>query len=218
MTDDIKRELNVIETHIGDNYTPAKENILKFLEMNLSDIKVVILGQDPYPQEGVATGRCFEVGTLSSWQDPFRQVSLRNIVRALYKSYNDELLKYSEIKKLMVNNKFNILEPNKLFKNWEEQGVLLLNTYFTCEVGKPGSHKDLWEKFSIKLIEYISSENKNIKWFLWGSEAIKTEKHILGGNLYKSRHPMMCSEKYEDDFLKNQCFRDTKGEINWLGR
>ncbi|MFW6310335.1 MAG: hypothetical protein ACOC1D_04465, partial [Prolixibacteraceae bacterium] len=61
------------------NFTPPADKVLRFLEVPLDQIKVIILGQDPYPQPGVATGRAFEVGTLKSWNEPFKNISLKNI-------------------------------------------------------------------------------------------------------------------------------------------
>ncbi|HBD63006.1 MAG TPA: uracil-DNA glycosylase, partial [Clostridiales bacterium] len=63
----------------------------------------------------------------------------------------------------------------------------------------------------------ISEKNRDIKWFLWGRQAEEKSQFIKHGKFYISRHPMMCSEKYDDDFLRNNCFKDTMDIINWLG-
>ncbi len=211
-----------IEDKIGDNINPEAENVLRFLNQDLYKIKIIILGQDPYPEKGRATGRAFEVGDLQSWNEKFRQVSLKNIVRSIHKVHNgyteySDIKKFSQIQKEIKKGEFKILSPNKLFKSWENQGVLLLNTYLSVEVGKPGSHKKIWEKFNENLLNYISQKNKDIKYFLWGKHAESRKDFIKSGKLYISRHPMMCSSKYEDDFMKNPCFKETKDLINWLG-
>lgn len=104
-----------------------------------------------------------------------------------------------------------------MFESWEQQGVLLLNGALTCEVGAPGSHSDIWKDFMVEVFKYISEYNSEIIFFLWGNYA-NTFKDLLKDNkIYSSRHPMMCSRKYPDDFLKNTCFYDTKHVINWLG-
>ncbi|MEN8905541.1 MAG: uracil-DNA glycosylase [Clostridiales bacterium] len=222
LSNEIMEEIMTIESKINSvNFTPDSEKILRFLENDLNSLKVIILGQDPYPEKGRATGRSFEVGDLVSWQDKFKQISLKNIIRLIYKSYNNieiysNIKPFSQIKEDIKNNVFNILPPNILFKSWEEQGVLLLNTSLTCEVGKPGSHKKLWSKFSTQLLTYISTQ-KELHWFLWGSQAISNEILIKNGFISKSRHPMMCLEKFDDDFLKSDCFNKTKNIINWLG-
>lgn len=222
LTEDIKKELDKIETKIGNDYTPSKEKVLRFLELDLMRCKVVILGQDPYKPLGVATGRAFEPADLKDWNDKFRQVSLKNIVRLIYKSTNgiemyDEIPNFSDIQKKIDTGEFNIKQPTEWFNSLEEQGVLFLNTTLTCKIGESNSHKDIWKVFSDKLITYISHKNINLSWFLWGKEAISQIKNIRAGRLYTSNHPMMCSEKYTDDFLKSDCFKETSNKINWLG-
>ena len=222
LTDDIILELEDIERKIGNNINPAPENVLRFMICNLYDIKVVILGQDPYPETGRATGRAFEVGDLTSWNQKFRQVSLKNIIRLIYKNYNgiseySDIKKFSEIQNEIKEGKFSILPPHKIFKSWEKQGVLLLNTYLSVEAGITGSHISIWQKFSEELLKFISDENRNISWFLWGRMAEEKKQFIKYGKYYISRHPMMCSELYEDDFLRSDCFKDTMDIINWKG-
>ena len=222
LTDSIILELETIERKIGSNINPAPENVLRFMKCNLYDIKVVILGQDPYPETGRATGRAFEVGDLTSWNQKFRQVSLKNIIRLIYKNYNgiseySDIKKFSEIQIEIKEGKFSILPPHKIFKSWEKQGVLLLNTYLSVEAGITGSHISIWQKFSEELLKFISDENRNISWFLWGRMAEEKKQFIKYGKYYISRHPMMCSELYEDDFLRSDCFKDTMDIINWKG-
>lgn len=217
---DLVRNIENSITASNNNFTPAASNVLRFLNNSLNDIKIVILGQDPYPQKGVATGRAFEVGTLKSWNEKFNNVSLKNIIRAIYYTYKDEYLKYSEIKN-EIGLYFQLKSPDQLFANWEKQGVLLLNTSFTCQIGKPNSHEKLWYPFTNRLLNYIAKNNTNILWFIWGNNA----KSIIDGipiqHAIKTMHPMMCYNKKDrdDDFLfgKINCFKETKGLINWLG-
>lgn len=210
-----------IEKQINSaGFTPPVSRVLHFLSLPLNQVKIIILGQDPYPQKGVATGRAFEVGTLKSWNQTFNNISLKNIVRAIYYAYQNEYLKFADIKK-HIGNDFLIKNPNSLFLEWEKQGVLLLNTSFTCEVGKSNSHEKFWEPFTQTLLRYISLSNTEIIWFVWGNNA----KSIINGidikNKIESMHPMMCYNKdgREDDFLfgKINPFEETKHLINWLG-
>ncbi len=92
--------------------------------------------------------------------------------------------------------------------------VLFLNISLTCKIGVSDSHSEIWRDFSDKLIAFIAEKNKNALWFLWGSRAQEAKKLIGDSQSYMSRHPMMCSQKYEDDFLKNKCFYDTKDMIH----
>lgn len=215
--------LDRLESELGDNITPEKEYILRFLTTDLNSTRVVILGQDPYPERRAATGRAFEVGTLESWHQPFRQISLKNIIRLIYKSYKNierysDIPKYSEILGEIAAGRFNLEGPQNLFKSWENQGVLLLNIWLSCSVSCPGTHRQLWQPFSIRLLNYISQKNPNLHWLLWGKNAISYKSCILSGAFYESRHPMMCSEAYDDDFLKSDCIKRTMNLINWTGK
>lgn len=215
--------INTIESKIivnGNEYTPKAEKVLRFLEIPIDRVKIIILGQDPYPQRGVATGRAFEVGTLNSWFDKFSNISLKNIVRAIYHAYNDEYLKYSEIKGKMDTG-FTIKPPYEIFSSWEKQGVLLLNTSFTCEVGKSNSHEKIWNEFTQKLLSFIANSHPEIIWFLWGNNAKSVVSNISISNKIESMHPMMCYDKpgRDEDFLFGtmNAFKETKHLVNWLG-
>lgn len=215
--------LSRIEKKIYSNnkeVTPTKNKVLRFLNISLNEVKIIILGQDPYSQKSVATGRAFEVGSLKSWKDTFNNISLKNIIRSIYFANTGKYQKYSSIKS-EINNGFNILPPDKLFSSWEKQGVLLLNTSFTCELGKSNSHAKIWEPFTTELLKYIAEKNKDIIWFLWGNNAINITKDIDIKNKLVSMHPMMCYSKKgrENDFLfgKINHFIETKNIINWTG-
>ncbi len=210
---------NKIRLEDEKEITPLSENILRFLNIDLSKAKIIILGQDPYPQKGIATGRAFEVGPLQSWTESFRNTSLRNIVRALYYSETKELKNFQEIKKELAIGSFSLLSPSRLFTHWEQQGVLLLNTSFSCTVGKPGSHSRYWKPFTDRLLEYVNKIHPEIIWFLWGNHAQKAVEHIDIRKSIFTTHPMIC-HKRENDFLfgKTNVFEVTKDLIDWTGR
>lgn len=210
-----RSDLSAILREVNGECTPSAEKIFR-AAMPVDQVRVVILGQDPYPAEGAATGLAFEVNGLTSWKMPFRQVSLKNIVRLLYASYTDAdpyKTAYSDILKAMDRGEFSILPPDRLFSYWAENGVLLLNTALTCKTGYPGSHAELWQPLMDDLVKYVE-DNAHPIWFLWGKSA---QKYGNVRHSYCSRHPMLCSEKWEDDFLKNPCFRETADQIDWLG-
>ena len=83
----IQNKLLTIGKKIGSGVTPPASNIFKIFQKDLANCKVVILGQDPYPQLGVATGRAFEVGNISCWKQLKQNASLRNILKLLYKNH-----------------------------------------------------------------------------------------------------------------------------------
>lgn len=223
LTDSNIRLIDNIEHEAGLDYTPDEDKVMRFMTLDLNKIKIIILGQDPYKPAGVANGRAFQPSDLESWTKPFRQVSLKNIVRAIYAVHNNiteysDIPNYSDIAKEIYNGDFYIKEPKDWFNSIEEQGVLLLNTSLTCRIGESNSHKHLWVEFNKRLLDYIRRKRPDIIWFLWGKEAIDKLKYLnRDAKVYTSNHPMMCSESYKEDFLKNPCFRETKNIINWLG-
>lgn len=222
LTQSILREIADIDGMIGTDYTPPADKVLRFMSLNLDKIKVIILGQDPYKPEGVANGRAFQPLNLTSWSQSFRQVSLKNIIRNIYASYNDieeysKIPYYQDIVTKIVLGEFPIKQPYNWFDSLEEQGVLLLNTSLTCKIGVSNSHKGIWYDFSHELINYIAKQRTDLAWFMWGKEAAIYKQYIPSGEIYVSRHPMMCSEEYADDFLRNPCFKETRDIVNWLG-
>jgi len=176
------------------------------------------LGQDPYPQAGVATGRAFEVGTIKSWCDLKENTSLQNILKLIcYNSLElDNIPTIDEVRKNICQSKFNILSPNELFVNWENQGVLLLNTAFTCEIGKPNSHSNYWGRFSQRVVDYIAAKNPDTNWLLWGNNAKNFGSHIAQSQKYESTHPRL-NTKTEDSFFAKNHFSLDLG-INWIGK
>lgn len=198
-------------------YTPSEEKIFRALEMKIEDIKVCILGKDPYFQKGVATGLAFEVNK-DSWNDESINTSLKNILKLIYKTYTGEINDINYIRKMIENNKFKILAPNLLFKSWMKQGVLLLNSSLTTLVGSAGMHHKFWTPIIKELIEYISSKNNNITYLLWGNDALIFEKNILNGNIVKHNHPAIVGKlDNPNDFMNGKSFEATKDIINWKG-
>ncbi|MGD9625125.1 MAG: uracil-DNA glycosylase [Arcobacter sp.] len=145
---------------------PEKQNIFKAFSLTkLENLKVVILGQDPYHGFGQAQGLAFS--TPSNIKNP---PSMVNILKEI----NDDLGKKS------------ICEDGDL-TSWAKQGVMLLNTILTVEEGKPKSHHNLgWEIFIDNIIKYISDNKENVIFILWGSPAIAKTKLIN-----KSKHHIL---------------------------
>lgn len=130
---DILDETIVNIVQLGVKLSPdTPDKILRCLRLDPDEIKVVVLGQDPYPQPGVATGLAF------ACNDKF-QPSLQIILRELQKETQDEIEVF-----------------NGTLEHWEQQGVLLLNSSLSCEQFKPGSHAKLWEPFITRLIEVLN--------------------------------------------------------------
>lgn len=146
---------------------PLEENIFEaFIRTPFDEVKVVILGQDPYHGPRQAHGLCFSV-----YEGSKVPPSLKNI--------------YKEIEA-------DIAKPIPFTGNlerWANQGVLMLNAVLTVRAGEAGSHKKKgWEKFTDKVIEVISKEKENIVFLLWGGPAKKK-----GAKIDSSRHLVFTS-------------------------
>lgn len=150
--DDTQNLLADIQNKIKGSFTPSAKNVLRFFKLDLKTVKIVILGQDPYPQKNVATGRAFEVANIYDWQNTKINRSLQNIVKLLHKIIcgNANVESIIHVRKELQNGKFKIAPPNKLFEKWEQQGILLINTALTCAEGnskKSNSHSQFWHLF-----------------------------------------------------------------------
>lgn len=150
---------------------PPKEKIFNAFDLTpISNLKVVLLGQDPYHAEGQAQGLAFS--TPSSVTNP---PSMRNILKEIESDLNRK----------------SICEDGDL-NPWAKDGVLLINAILTVEEAKAKSHHKLgWEKFTDNLIKFISSNTKDIVFILWGGSAIKKEKIIdtKAHHILKGVHP-----------------------------
>lgn len=167
----------------------------------LENVRVVILGQDPYHGEGQAHGLCFSV------QHGVRPPpSLMNI--------------YKELKPDLG------LTPPKHgnLKNWAEQGVLLLNSVLTVEAGKAASHQGKgWEKFTDEIIRLVNDQPHPVVFILWGSYAQKKAAFVnqLKHLVLKSVHPSPLSA--HNGFFGSRPFSQAnaflvskgRGEIDW---
>lgn len=148
---------------------PPKEQIFRALNLcDYDDVKVVILGQDPYHEPRQANGLAFSVT-----KDVPIPPSLQNIYKELY----DDL---------------GIVPPHHGdLTLWAKQGVLLLNNVLTVERGKANSHRGIgWETFTLNIVRYLNLREKPLVFILWGRNAIEKKKYIDARHLVlTSPHP-----------------------------
>lgn len=214
--DEIKKinKFLINEEAQGYEITPNKENILRFARVPLKQYEIIVIGQDPYPARGRATGRAFEVNDLNKFTDKFSQQSIKNIVTAInMKITNNTYRKYDFIKEDIITEKFNIQYPKLYFSALEEQGIIFLNTAFTCRVGKPGSHMKIWSNFTKLLLQYIS-KTVEPTWILWGGKAQELDIYMKGKKI-TNYHP-----SYKDRIANKYPFFDKPFELldkDWTG-
>ena len=131
-------------------YPPSEDIFNAFHYTNLTDVKVLLLGQDPYHNVNQAHGLSFSVLPSQREIPP----SLQNI----YKELNDDLGCY--------------IPNNGYLKKWADQGVLLLNTVLTVRAHQANSHQGKgWEKFTDAVIQTLNEQDRPIVYFLWGKPA-----------------------------------------------
>ena len=158
----------------GDVIRPDQERIFNALHLTpVNQVKVVILGQDPYHSPGLAQGLAFSVPKDIPLQSKQFPSSLRNINKAL------------------ALQGFGSLKSGDL-THWANQGVLLLNTALSVRLGEANSHAQLgWKPFVIEIIQKLSQQ-PNLVWMLWGGHAQSMEEYIHNPNqhlILKSSHP-----------------------------
>ncbi|WP_067148174.1 uracil-DNA glycosylase [Pseudotamlana agarivorans] len=183
-------------------YPPKNEIFKAFDACHFEDVKVVILGQDPYHGFGQANGLCFSVN--DGVKHP---PSLVNI----FKEIETDL---DEAYPITGN-----------LERWAEQGVLLLNATLTVRAHEAGSHqKNGWEQFTDAVIKTVSDKKENIVFLLWGGYSKKKVKliDIKKHNVLTSGHPSPLSAN-RGYWFGNRCFSATnlylkevgKKEIQW---
>ncbi len=154
------------------NYTvyPAADEIFSAFHLTpLEQVKVVILGQDPYHGEGQAHGLCFSVKP---------QVDIPPSLVNIYKELHDDL-------GCKIPN-------NGYLTHWAKQGVLMLNTVLTVQAHKPLSHRGVgWEEFTDAAIKVLDKEDRPIVFILWGRPAGEKQRMLTNPNhlILKAPHP-----------------------------
>lgn len=163
-------EDDIARINAGAASCPKKiETFSAFWATRLDAVKVVIVGQDPYHQEGVAMGMSFSTPRANKVPS-----SLHNIFKEIKSCYPDT---------------FRIPTHGDL-SSWARQGVLLLNVCLTVKQGFSGSHGKIWMGTTSKIVKALIASNKNLIWVLWGNNA-QTLSRIIGekGIKFISPHP-----------------------------
>ena len=176
---------------------PRYENIFNALRYtDYDDVKVVILGQDPYHGENEAHGLSFSV-----LEGVRRPPSLDNIFKELYSDLG-------------------VKRTNNNLSDWAKQGVLLLNSIMTVIKDKPLSHKSRgWEIFTDNIIKYLNDREKPVVFILWGSyarskkELITNKRHLIIESAHPS--PLSASRGFfgSKPFSKCNAFLKQHGEV-----
>ena len=199
-----KPYFNLLMKAVEDEYQnyvcfPPKELIFSaFNQFDFNDLKVVIIGQDPYHGEGEANGLCFSVND---------NVKIPPSLLNIFKEIN---LDFDTV----------FLPTSGNLERWAKQGILLLNASLTVRKDLPNSHKHLkWNVFTDAVIKKISDENSNIVFLLWGNFAIQKEKLIDQSKhkILKSGHPSPMSAN-QGKWFGNKHFSQTNDYLKSIGK
>lgn len=144
-------------------YPPSGEIFSALEHTSINDVKIVLLGQDPYHEKGQAHGMSFSVKP---------GIKIPPSLQNMYKELHEELGCY--------------IPNNGYLEKWADQGVLLLNTSLTVREGQANSHKGKgWEQFTDAIIKAVNEQDRPIVYFLWGANArskrslITNTKHLI---------------------------------------
>lgn len=197
-----KNLMEFIEKERGQNVVfPKKEDVFKAFELTpFNDVKVIIIGQDPYHNPNQAHGLSFSVNY---------GVKVPPSLTNIYKELKNDL-------KISTPSHGNLTK-------WAKQGVLLLNATLTVRSGEPGSHQNKgWEQFTDSVIQLISKQKSNCVFLLWGNYArnkkalVDYDKHLV----LEAAHPSPLAKGAffgcQHFSLTNSYLRKHKMlEINW---
>jgi uracil-DNA glycosylase len=152
----------------GKKYLPAGENVLRAFKQPFGDVRVLILGQDPYPTPGHPVGLSFSVAPSVK--------RLPGSLVNIFREYSDDL---------------GFPPPsNGDLTPWTERGVLLLNRVLTVEPGKPGSHRGQgWEAVTEQAITALAKRDKPLVAILWGRDARNLAPLLGRDRCIESAHP-----------------------------
>ncbi len=157
--------LKTIEEQLGEGFLPESKNVFRALTLVPEEVKVLILGQDPYPNQEHATGLAFSVNKTVS----MLPASLKNIFKEL-------------------ESDLGVVRTNGDLSDWVDQGVLLLNSSLTFNPTQPRQHLNIgWNLFTKSIIEYVG-KNGAIG-VLWGNHAIAMKDYFLPDRAITSVHP-----------------------------
>jgi uracil-DNA glycosylase len=157
----------VVEVNAGNRFTPPLKDVFRaFKECPYDALKVVIVGQDPYPTIDVADGIAF---SCSKSKTPGQiQPSLKFILQ--------------EVNRTIYNDDYVSINPD--LSRWSRQGVLMLNTALTTEIGKIGKHYEIWKPFLNYLFDYLSNYNNGLVYIYMGKQA-STWADSVNDNCFK---------------------------------
>lgn len=196
LLDDLELKLSSRE----GEFVPPMPLVMKAFEKPLDDVRVLIVGQDPYPTAGHAIGLSFAVEPSVS---PLPR-SLNNIIREL----RDDIGKSEARGSLTTTGDL---------QKWSDQGVLLLNRHLTTDLSEPGAHSDLgWSKFTDRAVQVLNRKHgRKLVSILWGAQAQQLSQALCDSQVLTSAHPSPLSAR--KGFFGSKPFSKTNAALISVG-
>jgi uracil-DNA glycosylase len=156
------------EVAAGHRYLPAPDAVLRAFHRPLAEVRVLIIGQDPYPTPGHPVGLAFSVAP-----------HVRPLPRSLQNIYRE-----------LTDDVGGSPGPTGDLTGWSEQGVLLLNRVLTVREGRPGSHRHLgWQEITLRAVAALVERGGPLVAVLWGRDAQQVAPALRGVPVVASAHP-----------------------------
>jgi uracil-DNA glycosylase len=186
------------ENEEGRRFTPAlKQLFTAFERCPVDSVKVVVIGQDPYPQPLVADGMAFSCGNLLK-----PEASLRYMLRAIEST-------------VPIEQRQEVTDTTKCdLGRWASQGVLLLNTALTTEVTKTGKHTHIWKPFMEYVIDMLNFRQSGLIWVLMGKQAQSFDS-IIGEHhkVLTCAHPAFAAYQRLHEWDCNDVFNKVNSQL-----
>jgi uracil-DNA glycosylase len=199
LSEDFDKILHALKDEVDDNkrFTPPLKQVFRaFQECPLDSLQVIFVGQDPYPQMGVADGISFSCSNTMK-----KEASLRYIHNAVSKTVYDG--------KVLPKDLSADLTP------WANQGLLMLNTSLTTEIGKIGKHFSIWEPFTAYLFDMLSSMDKQLIWVFLGKKAEEYSEMVNDRHVkIVTTHPASAAYQKLQEWNCNDVFNKINAQLS----
>jgi len=201
LSEDFVHIIKVLENCVAEDlrFTPPLKQVFRaFMECPYDTTNVIIVGQDPYPQLGVADGIAFSCGNTKK-----PEASLRYI--------------FKNVNKTVYNDQKDVTTFDPDLSRWSKQGILMLNTSLTTEIGKIGKHIPIWDPFNKYLIDMLNANDKEYIWVLMGKQAQQNEDlidNILNNTqILKCSHPASAAYQKSSEWDSNNIFNQVNDAL-----
>lgn len=204
LSEDFVKIIQTLEECVADGkrFTPPLKQVFRaFQECPLDKTRVIMIGQDPYPQLGVADGIAFSCGNTKK-----PEASLRYMLHAINRTvYNNEKDIYKDF--------------NPDLTRLANQGVLLLNTALTTEIGKIGKHFNIWDPFIKYLIDMLDNNDNDYVWVFMGKKSQELEDLVdcvlNNTQIIKCSHPASAAYAKESLWECNDVFNKVNAALEY---